>query len=254
MGADPVGQATADAVSPELALVDLALGVRERKRLTEPDDTLARLKHEIWLGRLAAVDAASTEQLTDNQRGRWRSISDRCARFHGSRRPLVLVAAGTFASALMIATLISVEIAGRASAPRILSELTVPTTASTTELDQTATPSRSDSRTRTTAAKGKRARGQASLSDSPATRRPAGRRFAWAPVPGASGYRVEFFRGDSLVYSRDTMSPQLTMPAAWTLDGRRHRLSAGVYRWNVWPVVSGVRRAEATVQAELVVR
>lgn len=80
------------------------------------------------------------------------------------------------------------------------------------------------------------------------------RRFAWAPVAAASGYRFELFRGPNLVYRRDTTEPQLVVPRAWNLAGRKRTLTAGAYRWYVWPVVDGRRAAQAVVQAELRVR
>ncbi len=87
----------------------------------------------------------------------------------------------------------------------------------------------------------------------PAARQPAARRFAWAPTQGASAYHVELFRRDVRVFAADTKKPQIIVPARWTLNGQRHELSAGEYRWLVWPVVSGVRATSATVQATLTI-
>jgi hypothetical protein len=84
-----------------------------------------------------------------------------------------------------------------------------------------------------------------------AQRRPAARRFAWAPTAGASGYRVELFRGNTRVFSARTSKPQITIPATWTLHGRRQTLRTGDYRWIVWPVVAGRQASTATVQASL---
>ncbi|MGH3128255.1 MAG: hypothetical protein ACRDPX_10070 [Gaiellaceae bacterium] len=83
------------------------------------------------------------------------------------------------------------------------------------------------------------------------TTAPQARRFAWAPRPGASGYHVELFRGSVLVFSKDTPAPQVTVPARWRHRGQRHVLSAGEYRWYVWPVTAGRRAAQAIVQARL---
>lgn len=77
------------------------------------------------------------------------------------------------------------------------------------------------------------------------------RRFAWAPVKGASGYRVEIHRGSSRVFVRETRKPEVAVPRTWRLDGRTHRLRPGEYRWYVWPIVSGRRAARAVVQASL---
>lgn len=81
----------------------------------------------------------------------------------------------------------------------------------------------------------------------------AKRRFAWAPVDGASGYRVELFRGDERVFSTSTTHPALSIPAHWTYGGIRRSLQPGEYRWYVWPVISGARSARAIVQASLVI-
>jgi hypothetical protein len=85
------------------------------------------------------------------------------------------------------------------------------------------------------------------------TKPSAPRRFAWAPVDRASGYHVEFFRGAALVFSADTERPALSIPSSWSLNGRRHTLQPGEYRWYVWPLISGRRASAAVVQAKLVV-
>ena len=83
--------------------------------------------------------------------------------------------------------------------------------------------------------------------------KPKARRFAWAPTPGATGYHVELFRRDVRIFAADTKEPQLAIPARWKLNGRRRELSAGEYRWFVWPVVSGLRASSATVQATVTI-
>jgi hypothetical protein len=79
------------------------------------------------------------------------------------------------------------------------------------------------------------------------------RRFAWAPVDGAVGYRVELFRGDQQVLQATTTDPVYELPGAWRHKGRAERLTAGGYRWYVWPVLSSGPAAEAVVQAKLTV-
>jgi hypothetical protein len=90
-------------------------------------------------------------------------------------------------------------------------------------------------------------------SRSPAPPMSGVRRFAWVPVRGADGYRVEIFRGQSLVFRADVDRPEIGVPASWTFRGQRTRLSPGEYRWYVWPVVSGRRASSAVVQARLVI-
>ncbi len=82
---------------------------------------------------------------------------------------------------------------------------------------------------------------------------PAPQRFAWAPVPDASAYHVELYRGPTRVFASDTARPEITIPRAWTFEERTYRLEPDEYRWYVWPVVAGRRSAKAVVQAKLVV-
>jgi len=86
----------------------------------------------------------------------------------------------------------------------------------------------------------------------PSTKKPfraTDRRFAWAPIPGASGYHVEFFRSSSRVFAKQTTGPYLTVPGQWTINGSRRSLRPGTYRWYVWPIVAGKRQSQAVVQA-----
>lgn len=80
-----------------------------------------------------------------------------------------------------------------------------------------------------------------------------GRRFAWAPSPGASGYHVELFRGSALIFRAETNKPEVVIRRRWRLNGRDRRLEPGAYRWYVWPLVDGRRKAKAIVQAKVVV-
>jgi hypothetical protein len=79
------------------------------------------------------------------------------------------------------------------------------------------------------------------------------RTFAWAPVAGATGYHVELFRAGKRIFAVDTRRPSALIPAGWTFDGSRYRLEPAEYRWYVWPIVAGKRKARAVVQARLVV-
>ena len=89
---------------------------------------------------------------------------------------------------------------------------------------------------------------------SPSTRVAAGtRRFAWPPVAGATGYHVELFKGSALIFRNETKKPEILIRSRWRFEGRLRRLEAGAYRWYVWPRVDGQRKAQAIVQAKLVV-
>jgi hypothetical protein len=79
------------------------------------------------------------------------------------------------------------------------------------------------------------------------------RRFVWAPVAGASAYRVQFFQGSTLVFEARTGKAEVTVPPSWTLAGVRRSLTPGRYRWNVWPITKAGQQAKAVVQAELLV-
>ena len=82
--------------------------------------------------------------------------------------------------------------------------------------------------------------------------RPAERSFAWAPVQGASGYHVEFFRGDAPIFAAGTKQAKISIPARWNYRGKPQSLTPGEYRWYVWPVFDGTGRAAvASVQARL---
>lgn len=79
------------------------------------------------------------------------------------------------------------------------------------------------------------------------------RRFVWAPVSGATAYRVQFFRGAKLIFDATTKKPEVTVPHRWTLGGSRQSLVPGTYRWNVWPITATGQDSRAAVQARLVV-
>jgi hypothetical protein len=79
------------------------------------------------------------------------------------------------------------------------------------------------------------------------------RRFAWAPVVGATGYHVELFRGSALIFRDETEKPEIVIRRRWRFNGRQRTLEPGAYRWYVWPLVEGQRMANAIVQAKLVV-
>ncbi len=80
---------------------------------------------------------------------------------------------------------------------------------------------------------------------------PVPRRFAWAPVDGATSYRFELFRGDEQVLVATTKSPAYQLPTSWRHEGRSERLTSGSYRWYVWPVLASGPADAAVVQASL---
>jgi hypothetical protein len=79
------------------------------------------------------------------------------------------------------------------------------------------------------------------------------KRFAWAPVDGAVGYRFELFRGAKQVLEARTKAPVFELASRWRHAGRTETLTKGDYRWYVWPLLPSGPAAVAVVQARLTV-
>jgi len=79
------------------------------------------------------------------------------------------------------------------------------------------------------------------------------RRFAWAPVDGAVGYRLELFRGDNQVFETRTKQPVYQLATRWRHNGQTETLTTGEYRWYVWPILANGQSGAAVVQASLTV-
>jgi hypothetical protein len=223
-------------LSPELVLVDPVIAEYARTWHPAPGDTIRRIEKLVQARRLAAARREQTLVAAPMPAPREERPSRHVA--HRRGRSSVLaggVIAGIVGTALLVG--VRVDVSGnRAGADTIgvASQATTPVVV----------PPKQPKRPRTS----RPTRTQ------PATAaRPAARRFAWAPTQGASAYHVELFRGDTRVFAADTNEPQIAVPAHWTLNGRRHALSPGEYRWFVWPVVSGLRASSATVQATLTI-
>jgi hypothetical protein len=59
--------------------------------------------------------------------------------------------------------------------------------------------------------------------------------LVWRPVPRASYYNVQLFRGRTKVLSAWPTRPRFQLRPRWTYLGRQQRLAPGTYRWYVWP-------------------
>jgi hypothetical protein len=57
----------------------------------------------------------------------------------------------------------------------------------------------------------------------------------WRKVRHATYYNVQLYRGAEKVFTAWPSSARLRVSREWRYAGRRQTLSAGVYRWYVWP-------------------
>lgn len=67
--------------------------------------------------------------------------------------------------------------------------------------------------------------------------------FWWKPVRKARFYNVQLFRGSTKVLSSWPSKPSVSLADSWNWEGGKRKLSAGKYRWFVWPGFG--RRANA---------
>ena len=203
-------------VSPELVLVDPELAARERARLLEGGVDSALANAEVSnLGpiRDQLVRAAKAAEPTRAASGR-----------PGGRRQTWRVPAGVAAAIVIGLLLLDVKVEVGRSPAGAESNSALPA-----EAPEASAPAPSPG----------------------PSLQPEVRRFAWAPVKGATGYRVEIHRGLTRIFVRETRKPQVTVPRMWKESGRTRALGPGEYRWYVWPIVSGRRSARAVVQASL---
>jgi hypothetical protein len=207
------GATDVEAISPELALVDPALARAARALLPEPAGLAIRPPPN---ARAVVAAASSPRRARDPIR-------------RSSTRILVGVAATTILVLLLFD--VRVEVGGRSASAERRTLGTAPTV-------RTSTP-RASARAGATPA----------APSAPSTQPTAiARRFAWAPVSGATEYHVEFFRGPERVFARNVEQPELALPASWSHGGEKQSLRPGRYKWYVWPVVSGLRQSRAAVQ------
>jgi hypothetical protein len=205
-----------EVLSPELALVDPELSRAARERLPSPT--------EAAFTRLVSQATGASGEARGGLPG-----TPRRAEARHSRRLLVGVAATTMLALLLFD--VRVEVGERpAAADSSASAVGIGGSAPTPHAPRVAGPSSKVTPPRT-----------------------ADRRFAWAPVPGATGYHVEFFRGASRVFTKETAEPLLTVPAQWTVKGRKRSLRPGTYRWYVWPVVGRRLQSQAVVQTTVTI-
>jgi hypothetical protein len=260
---------TAGELSPELALIDDALAVSARTLLPEPEDTIDRLLRSVTTSR-------SETSLAPKAASAPSSAADQPAPRSGRIWRRILIAATVLGvAALALGFGVRVDFGGGdgagavgVSPPVSPAVVTVPGSDGAAEGNASqkagdARPPKRGEVKKGTEVKRKAKPGSTTTAKTRANRpsadRVAGasrgavpRRFAWAPVPRATGYYVEFFRGDTRVYAASTKSPEVTLPTRWRFRGRLQTLTSGDYRWYVWPVFEdGDRAPAATVQARL---
>jgi hypothetical protein len=235
-----------EVVSPELALVDPELAAVARASLLEPRATTPVSS---WEHARAQANEGSSQALAALSNAALAMDDERGSPTHERRswHALIGVAAATILTLLLFDVRVQVgRTPASAEAPQ------TPTAAAAAEAPPNppvAAPAPPPNRLPVaSAAKRKRVQAKGELDT-----RPRVRRFAWAPTQGASAYHIELFRHDARIFAADTKQPQLAVPARWHMNGRQQKLSAGEYRWLVWPVVSGRRASSATVQATLTI-
>lgn len=206
-----------EAISPELVLVDPELSRAARSRLPDPGAEASRRRDRDVRSVRVPSPAWVPDELPE------------LAGQQTSRRLLVGVAAVTMLALLVFDVRVEVG-----EAP-----------ASATEALETAAPE--------PPAVSLPAKPRSANTAPPSRSRPAPtvRRFAWAPTARASGYYIEFFRGGTRVYARESTRPTIEIPARWRYEGVERSFRPGTYRWYVWPVVGGQRTTRAVVQTTL---
>ncbi len=206
----------AEEISPELVLVDPELAKAARSRLPSPAPA-----RPVEREHTATPAPSVPEQLIELDESQ------------ASRRVLIGVATVTMLALLFFDVRVEIGEPPASAEPEAV-ESSVPAVPSAPAVKKPAP---------TTTPKPKpRTKPRATAPDS------AGRRFAWAPTVGASAYHVEFFRGPTLVFARETTRPELEIPARWSHEGVERSFRAGEYRWYVWPVIGGKRATRAAVQ------
>lgn len=227
-------------MSPELVLVDPALAVLERQRLSEPP--VARTGP----GELRIVRQAH---------GTPEAIRPRRRELGSSGRFGASVAVASTVLAIFSLTEVRIEFGDRTEPPQTAQQATpqhrraapvqTPTIAQPPKRQKAvSTPPKTKERASSATPSSAAESGGTQPSAAP-------QRFAWAPTPGASSYRVELFRSGVQVFAANTSQPVMTLPRRWNFEGRSHTLEAGSYTWYVWTVENGRRATQATVQARL---
>jgi hypothetical protein len=224
-------------VSPELVLVDPELAARERADLSLPVAPLERVAPEVPDpgdpgGELTATPAPELErqleQLQWHRRRSWPRL------------------AGT--AAVVAASLLLLDVRVEVGKSPASAEPTSPgITAPARPSQRPVSPAPASPRPKSVRPK------SSSGPERDLSPKLESRRFAWAPVKGAVGYRIEIREGTKLIFARETTRPEVEIPRTWKRAGVEHALRPGEYRWYVWPIIAGLRSTKAVVQASLTI-
>jgi hypothetical protein len=66
--------------------------------------------------------------------------------------------------------------------------------------------------------------------------------LSWGKVKTASYYNLQLFKGKKKVMSIWPHTTKAQLPGQWKYHGRKQTLSAGLYRWYVWPGIGAMKR------------
>lgn len=211
-----------DAISPELALVDAELAARARAQLPDPGRWRPAWREPPAAPERRRLERELLRQLLEERR---RRPEVRAPAGEPRRRRVsvdVLVPAAAAAVVLVIMSALLAFDGGLVDSSRpVLLDAPQPAAAQTP----------------------------------PARFRPpsSGRLFAWAPVAAASAYELRLLRRGRLIYRMTTPNTRVIIPTSWVFRGRRYRLVAGRYGWQVRPLLHGNRLGRPLVRATVAV-
>lgn len=227
-------------LSPELALVDPELAAAARERLPElPQSYAVPTGTYEFASRFVAEYERAAGETDDQEEPRQQPIR---------RRRRGRYAAFAVALLALPLALWALDVRGdgdvaRSSTPSVDAPPPAPAPGPPSVATQT-----TEAQTTTAAARRRTRRPRAPARRADASRRgrspaPAHARPApvvrWTPVRKATFYWFQLYRlglpGTAKILDAWPRGPRFEIPRAWANAGRRYRLAAGSYRWEVWP-------------------